>query len=607
MAFIPDRVIEEIRDRFDIVEIISMYVDLKKTGRNYTGLCPFHAEKTPSFTVFPETQTFYCFGCQSGGNHFNFIMQIENLGFYEAVSFLGEKAGIRIGDHIFTPEEKKEQLLKEKMYELLQKSGKYFEEMLWKDHRGKEAYSYLSDRGVSDDSIKAFGLGFAADNWNGLTGRLQSLRLEMGSAYQAGLLGKKNSRYYDYFRGRIIFPIQDQHGRIIAFGGRMIGVGEPKYLNSPETPLFHKSKALYGLHMALPQIRSEKEAVLVEGYLDVILLHQYGVKTAIAPLGTALTEKHAALLRGRLEKITLVFDGDPAGEKAALRGLKLFKNEGCQVKIAELPAGMDPADYILQKGKESFCRDILDKAKSLIEYQVSLYKKNLNLQKEEDRLQYWREARRILAELPEMLEREYYLKKIAGEIGISLEVLRGDLEKSIARKGTPEKKPHIQTEKTDQGLNIKELAEKELLSSVLQDPALNWELWKQTKPDFFTSGVLQEIAGGLYSLFLEHKEAGVSVLLGYFTDREIHKLITEMAIPIRRGEDTRARKRMNDCLKKLRLLHLAEERGKIIQSMKAMREETGVAEISASLQRLQDLKAWEEELHHPVGGEKVDG
>ncbi len=605
MPYIPANVIEEIRSRFDIVEIISSYIELKKTGKNYSGLCPFHADKTPSFTVSPDKQIFHCFGCQSGGNLFTFIMQIEELSFPEAVRFLGEKAGIKIEDRSFTPEEKKVLLLRENMQDLLDTAKKYYEEMLWKDPEGKKAYSYLSRRGVNNESIKTFGLGFALDSWTGLIGNLRTCKLEPEAAFKAGLAGKKASRYYDYFRGRIMFPIRDQHGQIVGFGGRIIEQGEPKYLNTPETLLFNKRKTLYGLHLALPHIRREKEAILVEGYMDVILLHQHGIKTAIAPLGTSLTEKQVSLLRGRLEKITLVFDGDAGGEKAALRGLKLLKDEGCRVYVAELPAGMDPADFILENGEEAFRRDVLDEARSLIEYRLFSIKKKSDLQKEDGRLHYWQEARRILADLTEPVERDAYLKKIAVEIGISLEVLRGDLEKSSSgSKRSLKKSQKVFSEEKETNFTLKELAEKELLSSVLQNPALNIELWKHIEPDFFTPGPLQEIAGILYTFFQEQQETSVSVLLSYFSNQEMHKLITEMATPLRRGEDTRTHKRMNDCLKRLRVLRLAEEREILLKSI---RERTSVKEVSASLQKFQDLKAREEELYRSVKGEKVDG
>lgn len=605
MPFIPAHIIDDIRSRFDIVEIVSAYIDLKKTGRNYTGLCPFHADKTPSFTVSPDKQIFHCFGCQSGGNLFTFIMQIEELSFPEAVRFLGEKAGIKIEDKSFSPEEKKVFSLRESMQDLLNTAKKYYGEILWKDARGEKALSYLFRRGLDKETIENFGLGFAVESWDGLLSYLRARKLEPERAFKAGLLGKKGPRYYDYFRGRIMFPIRDQHGQMVGFGGRIIGQGEPKYLNTPETLLFNKGRTLYGLHLALPHIRREKEAILVEGYLDVILLHQHGIKTAVAPLGTSLTEKQVSLLRGRLEKITMVFDGDAGGEKAALRGLTLLKNEGCRVYVAELPTGMDPADFILQNSEETFRRDVLEKARSLVGYQLYSIKKRKNLQKEDDRLHYWQEARQILAALPEPLERDEYLKKIAAELGISLEVLRGDLEKSsLGIKRSFKNSRKVFTEEKNTNVSLKELAEKELLSSVLQDPALGTELWKHLKPASFTPGPLQEIARGMYDLFEKKQEISISVLLGYFPDQEMHKLITEMATPIRRGEDTRALKRMNDCLKRLRLLSWAEEREKLLKSMQ---EQVSVKEISAALQRFQDLKAREEELYRSAEGEKVDG
>ncbi len=605
MSLIPTAIIEEIRSRLDIVDIISQYLEIRKAGRNYTGLCPFHAEKTPSFTVSPEKQIYHCFGCQSGGNLFTFIMQIEDLSFPEAVRFLGQKAGVKLDEQNFTPEEKKAFVLKERMQDLLLTAKNYYEEMLRKDPRGKKAYSYLSGRQVDGETMGLFGLGYAADTWDGLKGRLQSLKLEQELAFKVGLLGKKASRFYDYFRGRIIFPIWNHHGQLTGFGGRVIDQGEPKYLNTPETPLFNKGKTLYGLHLALPHIRRKKEAVLVEGYLDVILLHQHGIRTAVAPLGTSLTEKHVSLLRGRLDKITMVFDGDAGGEKAALRGLKLLKDEGCQVRVAELPAGMDPADYILQNGAERFKEEVLGKARPLVDYQLYSIRKENSLQKEEDRLLYWQKARKILANLSEPLEKDEYLKKIAVEMGTPLEVLRGDLEKSSlgSRRSLKNSRRAFPAGK-DTGTSLKELAERELLSSVLQNPALSAELWKDIDPDFFTSIPLQEIARSMHDLYLKGQEIVISTLLGHFSNQEMHTLITRMATPQRRGEDTRARKRMNDCLKRLRIMCWAEEREKLLKSIQ---EQTGAEEISAALKKFQDLKAREEELYRSVEGENVDG
>jgi len=605
MSLIPETIIEEIRGRLDIVNIVSQYLEIKKVGRNYTGLCPFHAEKTPSFTVSPEKQIYHCFGCQSGGNLFTFIMQIEDLSFPEAVRFLGEKAGVKVEDRNFTAEEKKAFLLKEKMQDLLNTAKKDYEEMLVKDLRGKKAYSYLTGRKVNGEAMRAFGLGFAPDAWDGLRGKLQSLKMELELAYRVGVLGKKGSRFYDYFRGRIIFPIWDHHGRLTGFGGRLIDQGEPRYLNTPETPLFSKGKTLYGLHLALPHIRREKEAVLVEGYLDVILLHQHGIKTAVAPLGTSLTENHVSLLRGRLESITMVFDGDAGGEKAAMRGLELLKNEGCRVRVAELPEGMDPADYILQNGPEHFNKDILGRARSLVSHQLYSIRKGNSLQKEEDRLQYWRKARKILANLSEPLEKEEYLKKIAVEINQPLEVLRGDLEKSsLGSRRSPGNNRKVLPAPKNTKSSLRELAEKELLSSVLQDPILSEELWEKIDPDFFTPGPFREIACSMHDLYLEGQEADVSTILGNFSNQEMHTLITKMATPVRRGEDARARKRMNDCLKRLRVLQWTEERERL---QKSIQEQAGIEEISATLRKLQDLKVREEELYRSVEGENVDG
>ena len=363
MGYIPGEVIEDVRSRFDIVEVVSSYIDLRKTGKNYVGFCPFHSEKNPSFTVSPEKQIFYCFGCQSGGNLFAFIMQMEGCSFPEAVRFLAQRSGINISPFPSSPAERKERQLRETLLKMYSLAQKYYQDLLWKAPGGKEALNYLLKRGITKQTIMDFGLGYALHSWEGLTGELRKKGLDLKLAVKGGLVGEKPpGRFYDYFRGRLIFPIGDSQGRVVAFGGRILGQGEPKYLNTPESPLFNKRRILYGLHRALPEVRKKKEALLVEGYMDVITLHQHGIKEALAPLGTALTETQFSLLRSRLDKIILAFDADTGGEIAALRGLELLKNEGCQVRVAQLPGG-DPADFVREHG-EAFRKEILLPARS---------------------------------------------------------------------------------------------------------------------------------------------------------------------------------------------------------------------------------------------------
>ena len=607
MAYISEEVIEEVRGRFDLVEVVSFYIDLKKAGKNFVGFCPFHSEKTPSFTVSPEKQIFHCFGCQTGGNLFSFIMQMEDCSFPDAVRLLAQRAGITVEPPPSTPAEKLKAQARESLQEMYSLAQKYYQALLWRSPQGKEVLTYLQRRGLTKQSILEFQLGYAGNNWQGLTGELRKKGYDLQLALTGGLLGKSSTgRYYDYFRERLIFPIWDSRGRVVAFGGRILGPGEPKYLNSPESPLFNKSRTLYGFHLALPHIRREKKALLVEGYMDVILLHQYGIREAVAPLGTALTEKQLSLLRGRLDKILLVFDADAGGETAVLRGLELFKNEGCRVEVAQLPPGLDPADYIKERGGEVFRSEIMGNASSLTDYRLHAIKKRFDLAGEEGRIGYWKEARRVLLEIQEVLEREEYLKKIAGEIDVALEVLRGDLENikkgSFAEERTKGKK--AQAQEARKKFSLKELVERELLSCVLHNPRYLDQLKKlEINAEKFTEEPYREIAATVFQLEQQGKEISAAALASYFSDPEMHKLIVSMVLPDNDNEDPRVEKIFRDCSKKIRALCWAEERKRLIKSLQ---NTVSREELSAKLQRIRDLKKWEEGLYRSGEGEDFD-
>lgn len=605
MALIPGEIIEEIRSRHDLVEVVSSYIELKKTGRNYVGFCPFHSEKSPSFTVSPEKQVYYCFGCQNGGNLFTFIMQIEDCSFPEAVRFLAEKAGINIDAASAAPVSRKEGLEREALLKMHSFARQYFEDALWNTPRGKKVLDYLFKRGLAEGTIRDFQLGYAVNSWQGLTGRLQKKGFDLQLSARCGLTGKNNEgRYYDYFRERLIFPIWDSRGRVIAFGGRILRQGEPKYLNSPESPLFSKGRNLYGLHLALPHIRREKYALLVEGYMDVILLHQHGIKEALAPLGTSLTEKQVALLRGRLDKIILAFDADTGGEIAALRGIELLKNEGCRVMVACLPEGQDPADFVRKHGGNVFRSEVLEKARSILEYRLYIIKKKHDLQKEEGRVEYWRESRKILADVLEIPEREQYLKKIAKEIDLSLEVLRGDLEK-IIQSNSLKKDIVYKESKTNKNVSLRELVERELITCILQYPDYLKHL-KEFEIDVssFTEGPDRQIMQYLFDLDRQGREIEIAALLSYFSDQEMHKLIVKMFHPVQLDEKEKVQKTVLDCIRKIKALSWAEERERLIKSL---RDTVKQDEIGAKLQRIHDLKKREEELYRSGEGEDFDG
>lgn len=605
MAYIPNEVVENVRSSLDIVDVVSTYINLKKAGRNFVGFCPFHAEKTPSFTVSPEKQIFYCFGCQNGGNLFSFVMQMENCSFPDAVRLLAEKSGITIDPVPATPYERKKAQTRENLQKMYMLAREHFQTLLWQTSRGKEVLEYLYKRGLSKQAITEFQLGYTGGSSDGLTGKLRKKGFDLALAFKGGLVGKSApNRYYDYFRERLVFPVWDSRGQVIAFGGRILGPGEPKYLNSPESVLFNKSSTLYGFYMALPHIRRRKEALLVEGYMDVALLHQHGIKEAVATMGTALTEKQLSFLRGRLDKIILVFDADTAGEMAALRGLALLKNEGCHVEIAQLPPGQDPADFVTEHGEGAFRREILGRARPLVDYRLYIIKKQHDLAEEKGRVGYWKKSRTVLGEIREAVEREEHLKKIASEINISLEVLRGDLENIIRGFSNKETEKKAPLKEKQRGTTLKELVERELISCVLHYPGYMETLKKLAiGADHFTEGPYREIAGKVFALAEQGKEIKAAMLLSYFSDPQMHKLITGMLLQDNARDPEDLEKIFRDCTKKIRVLCWAKEREMLTR---ALSNTTNRQEMGAKLQRISDLKKREEEFYRSGEGEDFD-
>lgn len=346
--------IQEISRRLNIIDIVSEHVKLKKSGSNWTGLCPFHNEKTPSFSVSPDKGLFYCFGCGVGGNVFTFLMKTRGITFSEALKELAKRAGVELPKRAISPGQKKHKELKNKIYMTNKVAEEYFTGML-KKAEGRLAMDYLkNERGLSDSAITEFRLGFAPDKWNGLVNFLQEQRIPLEDAERAGLvLSRKDGGYYDLFRNRVIFPITDMDGNITGFGGRVLGGGEPKYLNSPETPVFVKGRTFYGMELAWKEVRKQDEAFIVEGYFDLIMLYENGVRNVLAPLGTALTEEHVHLLRGITKRVYMLFDSDSAGMRAAERVLPLFLDSGIDALMVLLPTGDDPDTFVRREGAEA--------------------------------------------------------------------------------------------------------------------------------------------------------------------------------------------------------------------------------------------------------------
>jgi len=426
----PEQVIEEVRLRNDIVEVVSGYVKLERKGRSYWGLCPFHSEKTPSFSVEPNKQFFYCFGCNKGGSVIQFIMNIENLEFVDALKLLAERAGITLPESE-DPKERERAQRRKRILELNRLAARFYFNNLVGEN-GLEARNYLQRRGLTEKTVRKFGLGYSPTGWDELTRMLLENKFPEDLLLDSGLsIRAKSGELIDRFRGRIMFPIFDIRGNIIGFGGRVLDGSMPKYMNSPDTPLYNKSRELYGLNYA--RMSSSKKLLIVEGYMDVISLHQAGIDYAVASLGTALTKMQGWILKKHSEEVIIAYDSDAAGQAATLRGLEILEEAGCNVKVLIIPEGKDPDEYVRNNGPEKF-KNLIDRAISLLDYKIRVRRNMHNLDTVEDKLKLLNGIADILAEHDNPIERELYAKDYAQKYGISYESLQEEVNRRISRR-----------------------------------------------------------------------------------------------------------------------------------------------------------------------------
>ena len=419
-----DEIIDEVRQTNDIVDIISQYVRLKRSGRNYFGLCPFHNEKSPSFSVSPDKQIFHCFGCGAGGNVFTFLTKIEGINFVEAVQMLAERANIQLPTLENSGDSARE-LLKAKVYKVNEFAAEYYHQNLYK-LESKIAQEYIKKRKLSNETLKAFKIGFSG-KFNELYKELKKQGFEEKEILESGLVNKnEKGQYIDRYRDRVMFPICDVRGRVIAFGGRVLDDSKPKYINSPENIVYSKGRNLFGLNVA--KKGDLKKILIVEGYMDVISLHQRGITNVVAPLGTALTQQQGWLLRKSSEQIILSFDSDEAGLTAKIRALDILQNMGCDLRILQMEGAKDPDEYIVKYGNARF-NNLIEKALSIIEFKVKVLKQNLNLENTNDKIKFLNEIAKLISKVENIMEREVYIEKIAKEYDISKEAIYGEVNK----------------------------------------------------------------------------------------------------------------------------------------------------------------------------------
>ena len=456
MARYSEEILNEVRQANDIVDVISQYVHLKRSGRNYFGLCPFHSEKSPSFSVSPDKQIFHCFGCGVGGNVITFISKIEGMNFIETVQSLAERANIQLPTLENTGDSLKEEL-KAKVYKVNEFTAQYYHENLYKP-QAKIAQEYVKKRQLNNETLKSFRIGFSG-KFDELYQELKKQGFEEKEILESGLVNKNDrGQYIDRYRNRLMFPICDVRGRVIAFGGRVLDDSKPKYINSPENVVYSKGRHLFGLNVA--KKGDTKKLLIVEGYMDVISLHQRGITNVVAPLGTALTEQQGWLLRKSAEQIILSFDSDAAGLQAKLRALDILQNMGCDLRILQVEGAKDPDEYIVKYGNARF-QNLIEKASSIIEFKVKVLKKDLNLDNVNDKIKFLNEIAKLIAKVDNNIEREIYIEKIAKEYEISKEAIYAEVNKLTYKNVQNEKvleksKPTIVHRKRE----IKEVSER---------------------------------------------------------------------------------------------------------------------------------------------------
>ncbi|MDY0131311.1 MAG: DNA primase [Desulforegulaceae bacterium] len=433
--FIPETVISEILNSVNIVDFISQYLNLKKSGRNYLGLCPFHSEKTPSFSVSPEKNIFYCFGCGEGGNVFSFLMKYENLSFPEAARAIAEQYNIAIPETSSGSKSVKAKSLRQDILKTNKKTAGYYHHILKKSLAGNSGLEYLKKRKIPDEVIDLFMLGMAPEGWGNLNSFLRQEKISEEVQKAAGLIIEKKSGNgcYDRFRERIIFPISDQRGNIVGFGGRTLGDGLPKYLNSPETVVYNKSSSLYGLYQAREDCRKENLIYIVEGYLDVLALNKSGIKNCAASLGTSLTSNHVKTLKGYVEKMVLVYDGDEAGVRAAARSLEVFANEEADVSVLILPDKMDPDDFINTYGPEKF-REAALESKEAIDFITGYYLK-IHGSTIEGKIKVVSAIEDFMKKIKDPVTKALYTKRVSQVLGIEERALLERFEPKDLKAG----------------------------------------------------------------------------------------------------------------------------------------------------------------------------
>ncbi len=532
MARYSDELIEEIRQNNDIVDVISQYVHLKRSGRNFFGLCPFHNEKSPSFSVSPDKQIFHCFGCGVGGNVYSFLMKIEGINFIEAVQTLAERANIVLPTLENSADSAKEEL-KAKVFKVNEYAADFYHKNLYKPE-AKMAQEYVKKRKLTNGTLEAFQIGFSG-KFNELYQELKKQGFQDQEMLESGLVNRnERGQYIDRYRNRLMFPICDARGRVIAFGGRVLDDSKPKYINSPENVVYSKGRNLFGLNVA--KKGDLKKILIVEGYMDVISLHQRGITNVVAPLGTALTEQQGWLLRKNAEQIILSFDSDEAGLNAKIRAMDILQNMGCDIRVLQMEGAKDPDEYIIKYGNARFS-NLIEKAISVLEFKVKLLKRDLNLENINDKIKFLNEIAKLIAKIDNTIERELYIDKISREYQISKEAIYAEVNKLAYASEKSEKtleKTQVPVihKKVEQKIIPESVKRREntVLSILLTGKLEFYEILKQNiQVEDFKDELNQKILKKLYEEF-QKSNNNINSILDNLTEEEQNRITEIMAV-----------------------------------------------------------------------------
>lgn len=581
MARLSDEIIEEIREHSDIVELISEYVPLKKQGKNYAGLCPFHEEKKPSFSVSPQRQIFHCFGCGAGGNIFKFLMEYQKMSFLDAVRFLAERANITLPARERSGGDRSEY---EPLYGANHLAAAHYYQQLQENVDAEKARRYLEERGFSDHIVELFRLGYAPPGWDGLINRARRRGISPEILSRAGLVLKREygEGYYDRFRDRLIFPITNLSGKFIGFGGRVLeDTDEVKYINSPETPIYQKGKVLYGLQQASASIRQTGRAVIVEGYTDLLSLVQAGVENVVASLGTALTHQQARLLSRYAKEAIVLYDADTAGMAAAERGADTLLGAGLSVRVLSLPSGMDPDQAVRQKGPEYIIAE-LDRAETFLDFKFRHLLQRHDNTSISARAEVIEALGRSIAMVSDPIKRGLYIGEIAERLRVAEELVALSVDRAAPR---PRGKRKAEVTVGEMVKGDAELLEREILALLLQNPLTIQDWKKKMFPEDFAHPDHRRIVERLLSLD-EHIPKTSADLLNVLSDLDLDPLVSQLCFMDREGETTRL---LDDYARKLKNNRLLREERELREQLRQAEQAGDQARVDHLTQQIREI------------------